>query len=201
MAALSQSAPGSRRGGGNHLGVGRVALRRSGLMIVGVRAAIAVLLMLAPLAAARAGNDAATSGLPVPRFVSVKADRVNVRGGPDKDHDVSWVYTRVGWPVEIIAEFENWRRIRDSDGAEGWVYHSMLSGKRTAAVQLKAKSDLAPLYAKPDAHSGETARLQSGVLGSVKQCSGTWCRFVGDGFDGWIAQDQLWGVYPDEKVE
>ena len=114
------------------LGVGRVALRRSGLMIVGVRAALAVLLMLAPLAAARAGDDAATSGLPVPRFVSVKADRVNVRGGPDKDHDVSWVYTRVGWPVEIIAEFENWRRIRDSDGAEGWVYHSLLSGKRTA---------------------------------------------------------------------
>ena len=81
-----------------------------------------------------------TSGLPVPRFVSLKADRVNVRGGPDKDHDVSWVYTRVGWPVEIIAEFENWRRIRDSDGSEGWVYHSMLSGKRTAVVQLKAKS-------------------------------------------------------------
>jgi SH3-like domain-containing protein len=77
----------------------------------------------------------------------------------------------------------------------------MLSGKRTAAVQLKAKSDLAPLYAKPDAHSGETARLQSGVLGSVKHCTGTWCRFVGDGFDGWIAQEQLWGVYPDEKVE
>ena len=154
MAALSQSAPGSRRDGGNHLGVGRFALRRSVLMIVGVRAAMAALLLLAPFAAARAGNDTATSGLPVPRFVSVKADRVNVRGGPDKDHDVSWVYTRVGWPVEIIAEFENWRRIRDSDGAEGWVYHSMLSGKRTAAVQLKAKADLAPLYAKPDAQSG-----------------------------------------------
>jgi SH3-like domain-containing protein len=201
MAALSQSAPGSRCGGGIILARGRVALRRGGMIIVGVRAAIAALLILAPVATARAGNDTATSGLPVPRFVSVKTERVNVRGGPDKDHDVSWVYTRVGWPVEIIAEFENWRRIRDSDGAEGWVYHSMLSGKRTAAVQLKSKSDLAPLYAKPDAHSGETARLQSGVLGLVRHCTGTWCRFAGDGFDGWIAQDQLWGVYPDEKVE
>src|ERR1700741_5241177 len=75
-----------------------------------------------------------TSGLPVPRFVSLKADRVNVRGGPDKDHDVAWIYTRIGWPVEITAEFENWRRIRDLDGTEGWVYHSMLSGKRTASV-------------------------------------------------------------------
>jgi SH3-like domain-containing protein len=201
MAALSQSAPGSRRGGGNHLGVGRVALRRSGLMIVGVRAAIAVLLMLAPLAAARAGNDAATSGLPVPRFVSVKADRVNVRGGPDKDHDVSWVYTRVGWPVEIIAEFENWRRIRDSDGTEGWVYHSLLSGKRTATVQLKSKTDLAPIYAKPDPKSAVTAQLQVGVLGTVKHCTGKWCQIAGDGFDGWIEQNELWGVYPDEKVE
>ena len=101
---------------------------------------------------ALAGGDT-TSGLPMPRFVSIKTDRVNVRGGPDKDHDVAWIYTRVGWPVEITAEFENWRRIRDSDGTEGWVYHSLLSGKRMAAVQLKSKTDLAPLHAKPDADS------------------------------------------------
>ena len=95
--------------------------------------------------AIRPATTARPAGLPVPRFVSLKADRVNVRGGPDKDHDVSWIYTRVGWPVEITAEFENWRRIRDSDGSEGWVYHSLLSGKRTAAVQLKSKTDLAPI--------------------------------------------------------
>src|SRR4029078_9741213 len=130
---------------------GCVALRRGGLMIVWIRAAIAALFLLAPVAMAGAGNYASPSGLPVPRFVSVKADRVNVRGGPDKDHDVSWVYTRSGWPVEIISDFETWRRTRNSDGAEGWVDHSMLSGKRTAAVQLKSKNDLAPLYSKPDA--------------------------------------------------
>ena len=95
-----------------------------------------------------------TSGLPIPRFVSIKTDRVNARGGPDKDHDVTWIYTRVGWPVEITAEFENWRRIRNSDGTEGWVYHSLLSGKRTAVVQLKTKTDLVPLHAKPNAKIG-----------------------------------------------
>jgi len=163
--------------------------------------------LAAPLAlalaagAARAASDATTSGLPVPRFVSLKADRVNVRGGPDKDHDVSWIYTRVGLPVEITAEFENWRRIRDSDGTEGWVYHSLLSGKRTATVQLKTKTDLAPLYAKPDADSPVTARLQVGVLGSIKHCNGTWCELSGNGFDGWIEQNALWGVYPNEKIE
>jgi SH3-like domain-containing protein len=150
---------------------------------------------------AQAGGDATTSGLPVPRFVSLKTDRVNVRGGPDKDHDVTFIYTRIGWPVEITAEFENWRRIRDSDGSEGWVYHSLLSGKRTAVVQLKSKTDLGQLRAKPDLQSPVTAELQSGVLGSIRHCSGTWCRVAGDGFDGWIEQNRLWGVYPDEKVE
>jgi SH3-like domain-containing protein len=151
-------------------------------------------------APARAGNDA-TSSLPVPRFVSLKTDRVNVRGGPDKDHDVTFIYTRIGWPVEITAEFENWRRVRDSDGSEGWVYHSMLSGKRMAVVRLKTSADLAPLHAKPDAQSTVTARLQSGVLGTVKHCTGTWCRVVGEGFDGWVEQSRLWGVYPDEKID
>lgn len=162
---------------------------------------LAFAMLVLALSAALAGGGETTSGLPIPRFVSIKTDRVNVRGGPDKDHDVAWIYTRVGWPVEITAEFENWRRIRDSDGTEGWVYHSLLSGKRTAVVQLKAKTDLAPLHAKPDAQSPVTAQLQSGVLGSIKSCSGLWCRLVGEGFDGFIEQNRLWGVYPDEKIE
>jgi SH3-like domain-containing protein len=165
----------------------------------GALAAAFALCVLAT-SATLAGGDT-TSGLPIPRFVSIKTDRVNVRGGPDKDHDVAWIYTRVGWPVEITAEFENWRRIRDSDGTEGWVYHSLLSGKRTAVVQLKAKTDLAALRAKPDPEAPVIAQLQSGVLGSIKSCSGLWCRLVGEGFDGFIEQNRLWGVYPDEKIE
>ena len=141
------------------------------------------------------------SGLPIPRFVSLKPDRVNVRGGPTRDHDVAWVYTRAGLPVEITAESENWRRIRDWEGAEGWVYHSMLTGRRTALVKAKEKDALVPLQAKPDASSEVVAKLQSGVLGTVKTCTGTWCRIFGTSFDGWVAQERLWGVYPSEKVE
>jgi SH3-like domain-containing protein len=170
-------------------------------MIGWIRAALAAQIALAlTCGAVQAGSDT-TSSLPVPRFVSIKADRVNVRGGPDRNHDVSWIYTRVGWPVEITAEFEDWRRIRDSDGTEGWVYHSMLAGKRTAVVQLKSKTGLASLYTKPDAQSTMTARLQVGVLSTVKRCNGTWCQIYGDGFDGWILQTDLWGVYPNEKIE
>jgi SH3-like domain-containing protein len=171
-------------------------------MIAWFRALLAALLTFSTaIGPTRAGSDATASGLPVPRFVSIKADRVNVRGGPDKDHDVAFIYTRVGWPVEITAEFENWRRIRDSDGSEGWVYHSLLSGKRMAAVQLKAKTDIAPLHAKPDPASPVTAQLEVGVVGAVKACTGTWCHIAGDKFDGWVEQNDLWGVYPNEKVE
>jgi len=141
------------------------------------------------------------SGLPMPRFVSLKPDRVNVRGGPTRDHEVAFVYTRAGLPVEITAESDNWRRIRDWEGSEGWVYHSLLSGRRTAVVTLKDKKELVPLYDKDDGNAGVSARLQPGVLAAVKRCTGSWCRIAGPGFDGWVMQEQLWGVYPNEKVE
>jgi SH3-like domain-containing protein len=140
------------------------------------------------------------SGLQVPRFVSLKSDHVNVRGGPTKDHEVSWVYTRSGLPVEVTAEFENWRRVRDWEGAEGWVYHSLLAGRRTAVVSTKSKDELAALYDDADVTSSITARLQPGVAATVKRCTGSWCRITGREFDGWIEQQRLWGVYPGEKV-
>jgi SH3-like domain-containing protein len=167
-------------------------------------AALSAVLVAGQPAAARDAVPIATgsvSGLPVPRFVSLKADRVNVRTGPNTDQDVRWVYTRAGMPVEITAEFENWRRIRDWEGSEGWVYHSLLSGKRTAVVVPTLKDELVPLYESADVEAAVVAKLQAGVLGSLKSCSGTWCEFAGKGFDGWIRQDRLWGAYPNEKVE
>lgn len=145
-------------------------------------------------------NLQTTSGLPVPRYVSLKSDHVNVRAGPTKDNDVAWVYTRSGLPVEITAEFENWRRVRDSEGSEGWVYHSLLSGRRTAVVTMKHKDDLAPIYDRADPGSAVAARLQAGVVAQVKKCVTGWCRVMGTGFDGWIQQERLWGVYADEQV-
>ena len=164
-------------------------------------AALLALLHAPAFAAGTAAAKGHVSALPVPRFVSLKADRVNVRAGPNKDQDVRWVYTRAGMPVEITAEFENWRRVRDWEGAEGWVYHSLLSGKRTAVVVPALKHDLVPLHESPDANSALVAKLQGGVLGTLRSCSGTWCEFSGKGFDGWIRQERLWGAYPNEKVE
>ncbi|HWW49234.1 MAG TPA: SH3 domain-containing protein [Xanthobacteraceae bacterium] len=153
------------------------------------------------MVAGAADAGASASGLPVPRFVSLKSDHVNVRVGPTKDNEVSWVYTRAGLPVEITAEFENWRRVRDSEGAEGWVYHSLLSGRRTAVVNMKDKDQLAALHHRADRESPVTARLEAGVVVQVKRCDAAWCRITGRGFDGYIEQQRLWGVYPDEKVD
>src|SRR5947209_2486351 len=94
------------------------------------------------------GQIGSATGLPIPRYVSLKSDRVNLREGPSKDHRTSWVFQRAGLPVEITAEFEIWRKIRDSEGAEGWVLHSLLSGRRTALVLPSRKADSIELFAK-----------------------------------------------------
>jgi SH3-like domain-containing protein len=170
----------------------------------GVRLALLLIALAAgPAVAAPPEGPSGPSGLPLPRFVSLKAERVNVRSGPTKDNDVNWVYTRGGLPVEIIAEYDNWRRIRDWEGAEGWVLHSLLSGRRTVLISASAKAvdDLVPLRASSDSKSAVTARLQAGVLAAVKHCGDHWCRITGQGFDGWIEEERLWGVYPGEKVE
>jgi SH3-like domain-containing protein len=141
------------------------------------------------------------SGLPIPRYVSLKSDRVNLRKGPSKDHRTVWIFQRAGLPVEITAEFEIWRRVRDSEGTEGWVLHSLLSGRRTALVAPWRKGTESVLYRKASLTSAPVAKLQPNVIASVKSCDGAWCRVSGYGFDGFIQQSDLWGVYPNEKIE
>ncbi len=151
---------------------------------------------------AMADQIGTASGLPVPRYVSLKSDRVNLREGPSKDHRTTWIFERAGLPVEITAEFETWRKVRDSEGSEGWVLHSLLSGRRTALV-TPWKKDAAPVvvFKKPDDSSAPLAKLEPNVLANVRSCDKTWCRVNGDGFDGFIKQADLWGVYPNEVIE
>ena len=140
--------------------------------------------------------------LPVPRFVSLKSDKVNVRKGPSTDQSIVWVFSRAGLPVEIIAESDNWRRVRDSEGADGWVFHSLLSARRTALVTPWAKGDeRVPLYSSESINSRAVAELQSGVLGNVLSCDGEWCNISVDDYSGYVQQDKLWGVYKGEEVK
>jgi SH3-like domain-containing protein len=151
---------------------------------------------------AQAQQVGSATGLAIPRYVSLKSDHVNLREGPSKDHATKWIYQRAGLPVEITAEFETWRRIRDSEGAEGWVLHSLLSGKRTVLIEpWKKNAPPLPLYIQPQEGTDIKAKLAPGVVAGVKSCDGSWCRLKGEGYDGYMSQTNLWGVYPGEKVE
>jgi SH3-like domain-containing protein len=175
------------------------------------QAAAGLALILATAAPAHAASEIGAgkvTGLPVPRYVSLKTDRVNLREGPSKDHRTAWVFQRAGLPVEIVAEFDIWRRIRDAEGTEGWVLHSLLSGRRTALIMpwAKGEAEPVPLQERAGDRAEVVARLQPGVIANVKQCTGNWCRIIvpqiqGSDLDGYVRQDRLWGVYPNEKVE
>jgi SH3-like domain-containing protein len=140
------------------------------------------------------------SGLPVPRFVTLKTEKVNVRTGPSSDHDVAFVYQRKGLPVEIIAEFETWRRVRDSEGTEGWILKNMLASKRNALIAPWKKNELTPLYASRNLQSGWLANLAPGAFGEIATCDGQWCDVKMTGYRGFVQQERLWGAYPGEVV-
>jgi SH3-like domain-containing protein len=141
------------------------------------------------------------SGLPLPRFVSLKADEVNVRRGPGWDHAVAWVFRRIGLPVEVIAEHDVWRQVRDSEGATGWVLGSLLSGRRTVLIApWKTDKRTIELFEAAERSNSVKAKLTPGVLGNVETCDGAWCRIETGGVSGYISQDQLWGAYPGEAI-
>jgi SH3-like domain-containing protein len=170
-----------------------------GFARLGVLAMLSALVLAPGLATA--DPIGSVTKLPLPRFASLKTDRVNLREGPSKDHATKWVYQRAGLPVEITAEFEIWRRVRDSEGVEGWVLHSLLSGRRTALVTPNKKGENSEIYARPSDSRELAATLQSGVIVNIRNCDGAWCLVDGEGFKGYIEQVKLWGVYPNERVE
>ena len=139
-----------------------------------------------------AAGQAAEPG-DIPRFVSLRAAKVNVRAGPGVQYPIAWVFLRRGLPVEVVAEFEYWRKVRDRDGAEGWVHRSLLSGKRSAVVR---GAGIGVLYRDADRASVAVARVEPGVVADLLACRADWCRIEAAGVRGWIARARLWGVYP-----
>ena len=160
-----------------------------------IAAAVALLILACP---GTAGQDRGpVTNLPLPRFVSLKASEGNVRRGPSLTHRIDWVYKRRGMPLEITAEHGHWRRVRDRDGAGGWVHYSLLSGARTVIVE----QDMLSLYRRPDPDSVIVARLELGVIARLGDCGPNWCRLTADGYRGWVDKTALWGVGLEEIRE
>ncbi len=166
----------------------------------------AAVLLLAPLlvagiaVAARAAppveRDDGTSGLPLPRFVSLKKDKVYARTGPGNQYPVTTTYVRKALPVEVVKEYEIWRQVRDIDGGTAWVNKSMLSGERTAVVTRAVRV----MYSAADLSSAPVWRIAPGAVVSLVLCEGQWCRVTRDGKGGYMLRAQLWGTYPGEAV-
>ncbi|MED5566143.1 MAG: SH3 domain-containing protein [Pseudomonadota bacterium] len=135
-------------------------------------------------------------GLPLPRFVSIKSDAANVRRGPGPDFPLLWQYQRRNLPLEVVAEYDDWRRVRDHHGEEGWMNAPLLSGARTVIVRRSAHA--VTLRAAPDATGGVVALVQPGVVGTLEACKGDWCEVEVDRYDGWLQRNQIWGIYPFE---
>ncbi len=145
---------------------------------------------------------AGVSGLPVPRFVSLKSDRVNVRKGPSRQHDIDWTFVRSRLPVEVVQEYDDWRRIRDWEGKEGWVFKTLLTGYRAALVTpwLEGTIETTPLRKRPGPNEEVTAYLEPLVLAGVVECVDGYCRISGKEFEGWVDQSRLFGVYKNETI-
>jgi len=134
------------------------------------------------------------TNLPLPRYVSLRAGEVNVRRGPGLEYRIDWVFRRSGLPVRIIDEYGHWRRIADSDDAGGWVYHALLTGRRTALVTAPEVT----FRAEPDADATATAHAEQGVVAHLLQCRPEWCEVEAEGREGWVPKGAIWGVEADE---
>lgn len=146
------------------------------------------------------------SGLPVPRFVSLKSDRVNLRNGPSTDYPTGWVFRRAGLPLEVIKEYEAWRQVRDAEGTTGWVLQTLLSGRRTALVlpwEIKTgqKPPQVPIHSSDSARASVVVNVEAGVIANLHSCDGRWCRVTVEDYSGYVEQKKLWGVYEGETIK
>lgn len=137
--------------------------------------------------------------LPIPRFAALRSDLVNMRAGPGERYPIAWSYNRRDLPVEIVDQFDVWRKIRDPNGTEGWVHQQMLTGHRMGYVTL----DRAKLFKSADEASGISAGLQQGVLVKLLKCpkQSSFCKVETGGYQGWIKRSDIWGIYPAESIE
>ncbi len=158
------------------------------------------MLVLAVLALpAFAQETPQASGLPLPRFVSLRADEVNMRAGPGVRYPVDWVYKRKNLPMEVIAEFGTWRKVRDIQGTQGWIHQSMLSNNRWVTITGQTRT----LRRKADSQAPAVARVEPGTSAQVVECpdDNGWCRVSAGGYDGWLRRVEFWGLYPRETVK
>lgn len=171
---------------------GIMARRRWVRAVAGVGLAVVLLIRWEATACAASGAEAT-----LPYFAALHADKVNLRAGPGDRYPIEWVYVRRDWPVQVIAHFDHWRRVRDWEGTEGWVHEKMLTSQREVIVT----GGIHALRQSPDPNAAPVARAEPGVMARLDQCRGDWCRIAAPGdITGWVQRADLWGVSGTETV-
>ncbi|MCB1721564.1 MAG: SH3 domain-containing protein [Rhodospirillales bacterium] len=157
-----------------------------------------ILIFSLPVAAQEPSKAFRTTDLPLPRFVSLHSGEVYVRSGPGQKYPVQWILKKKGLPLEIILEYDIWRKVKDYDGHEGWVHKSLLSGRRTGFIH---NDKTVSIHRKPNDKSKIHAYLEPEVLVEIEQCVEGWCHVNASGYKGWLPQKFIWGVYEDEEFD
>ncbi|MEM1316128.1 MAG: SH3 domain-containing protein [Pseudomonadota bacterium] len=148
-------------------------------------------------AAATGPRKGPVTGLPLPRYVSLKAAKANIRRGPGLDRRVDWVFLRRGMPLQVIAEHGHWRRVRDMDSAVGWVHYSLIRGDRTAVV----REEIADIRDDPSEAGRTVARAERGVVMALEACEAGWCEVSKGRVEGWVEKAAIWGAGRDEVFD
>ena len=159
--------------------------------------ALSLVLFGAAGASAQQASVGPVTNLPLPRFVSLKSAEGNVRRGPSLTHRIDWVFMHRAQPLEVTAEYGHWRRVRDRDGAGGWIHYSLLSGVRTVLVE----QDMVEMRESPAEDAEVVAQAEAGVIARLGDCTPNWCEISADGEDGWVPKTAIWGVGKDEVRE
>lgn len=172
---------------------------------------LSLVLIIASSNIAYAKDVGSVTGMPIPRFVILKSGETNLRKGPNVKFPIAWTYKRKGYPMEVIAEFENWRKLRDQDGSEGWVHENLITGARHVMINDTQYKTDNPLYKQnpgelvlfryPDETSYPMIRAQIGVMGKIKKCQKEWCKVKIENETAWTLKSNLWGVYPEEVID
>ena len=161
-----------------------------------MRRLFGMLILMLGASAAWAGEVGSVTNLPLPRYVSLRSDEINVRRGPGLDYRKDWIFRRAGLPVRVVDEYKGWRRIVDRDEAGGWVYHALITGRRTVLIT----ADRVFLRTDPAESAEATAEAEEGVIARLRACRPLWCQIEADNHRGWVPKSAIWGVGDSEVL-
>ncbi|MCH1568450.1 MAG: aspartyl-trna synthetase [Alphaproteobacteria bacterium] len=177
----------------------RLVILRVGLGLLLLVSIVSLLPLSIAAQTSRDNRVLGDSGLPLPRFVALSENTANMRRGPGEDYPMLFQYRRLGLPLEVMAEYGQWRQVRDHEGSEGWMHARLLRGGRHVVIRQAANA--LPLRNGAAAGAGVVALLQSGAIARLKECAEAWCEIETQGYRGWLQRDNLWGVYAFEELD